>query len=62
MPRKRRSLKVEEKQLAKIGSFCLNERCEDYQKVNHGNMIKYGKTDSGVPRYRILSKNRGSKA
>jgi transposase-like protein len=30
----------------------LNESWEDYQKVNHGNMIKYGKTDSGVQRYR----------
>jgi transposase-like protein len=43
---------MEEKQLATIGTFCLNEACEDYQKVNHGNMIKYGKTDSGVQRYR----------
>jgi transposase-like protein len=42
---------MEEKQIATIGSFCLNERCEDYQKVNHGNMIKHGKTDSGVQRY-----------
>jgi transposase-like protein len=43
---------MEEKQIAEIGSFCTNERCEDYQKVNRGNMIKYGKTDSGVQRYR----------
>lgn len=43
---------MEKKQLGKIDTFCLNEACEDYQKVNHGNMIKYGKTDSGVQRYR----------
>lgn len=43
---------MEEKQLAKIGSFCPNEECGDYQKVNHGNIIKHGKTDSGVQRYR----------
>lgn len=43
---------MEEKQLTTIGTFCVNEACEDYKKVNHGNMIKYGKTDSGVQRYR----------
>jgi len=39
---------MEEMQVAEIGSFCLNEACEDYQKVNHGNMMKHGKTDTGV--------------
>jgi transposase-like protein len=43
---------MEEKQIATIGSFCLNEACEEYQKVNHGNMMKYGKTEKGVRRYR----------
>lgn len=43
---------MEEKQLTTIGTFCLNKACEDYKKVNHGNMIKYGKTDSGVQRSR----------
>ena len=43
---------MEEKQLTTIGTFYLNEACEEYKKVNHGNMIKYGKTDSGVQRYR----------
>jgi len=42
---------MEEMQLAEIGSFCLNEACEDYQQVHHGNMIKYGKTDKGVQRH-----------
>ena len=42
---------MEEMQIAEIGSFCLNEICRDYQKVNAGNMIKNGKTDKGVQRY-----------
>src|SRR5207302_6799697 len=44
-------LAMEEMQVAEIGSFCWNEACEDYQKVNHGNMIKNGKTDKEVQRY-----------
>jgi transposase-like protein len=43
---------MEEKQITNIGSFCPNEACEDYQKIDHGNIIKYGKTDSGVQGYR----------
>jgi len=43
---------MEENQITIIGTFCMNEACEDYQKVNHGNIIKHGKTDSGVHRYR----------
>jgi transposase-like protein len=45
-------LPMEEQQLTTIGSFCLNEACKEYQKVNHGNMMKYGKTETGVQRYR----------
>ena len=41
----------ESMQIAVIGSFCQNEGCEDYQKVDHGNMVKNGKTDIGVQRY-----------
>jgi len=44
-------LAMEEKQIATIGSFCLNEICEDYNKINNGNVIKSGKTDTGVQRY-----------
>ena len=44
-------LSMEEIQIATIGSFCSNEACEDYNKVNHGNVIKSGKTDKGVQRY-----------
>ena len=47
----RRVFAMEEMQIAAIGSFCWNEACEDYQKVNHGNMMKNGKTDKGVQRY-----------
>jgi transposase-like protein len=42
---------MEENQIATIGSFCWNESCEDCKKVNHGNMIRNGKTDKGVQRY-----------
>jgi len=42
---------MEENQIATIGSFCWNEACEDYKKVNHGNMIRNGKTDKGIQRY-----------
>jgi len=44
-------LTMEEKQIAAIGTFCLNEVCGDYNKVDHGNVIKSGKTDKGVQRY-----------
>ena len=42
---------MEEMQIATIGSFCMNEACEDYKKVDHGNMIRSGKTEKGVQRY-----------
>ena len=44
-------LTMEESQIATIGTFCLNEACEDYNKINQGNVIKSGKTDKGVQRY-----------
>ena len=43
---------MEKMQIAVIGYFCLNEACEDYNKLNNKNMLKYGKTDKGVQRYR----------
>ena len=42
---------MEENQITTIGTFCLNEVCKDYNKVNQGNVIKSGKTDKGVQRY-----------
>src|SRR5437899_897400 len=51
-PYEERSLfMMESMQIAVIGSFCQDEICEDYQKVDYGNMIKNGKTDKGVQRY-----------
>jgi len=44
-------LTMEENQIAIIGTFCLNEACEDYNKINQGNVVKSGKTDKGVQRY-----------
>jgi transposase-like protein len=43
---------MEKQQIATIGSFCLNEACVDYQKNDLGNVVKCGKTDKGVQRYR----------
>ena len=44
---------MEKTQIANIGSFCLNEACKDFNKLNNKNMMKYGKTDKGVQRYRF---------
>src|SRR5438270_5642614 len=43
---------MEEKKVAQAGSFCWNEACADYGQVGKGNIIKNGKTDKGVQRYR----------
>src|SRR5947209_14581532 len=43
---------MEEQQIATIGSFFLNEKCGDYKKINRKNVVKCGKTDTGVQRYR----------
>src|SRR5205807_9496879 len=43
---------MEEQQMATIGSFCLNEECEDYKQIDRKNVVKCGKTDTGVQRYR----------
>lgn len=42
---------MEDMQIAVIGYFCCDEAYKDYQQVNHGNVIKNGKTDKGVQRY-----------
>ena len=43
-------------QFAQTGDFCPNEACRDYGKLQGGqqrrNIIKFGKTDKGVQRYR----------
>ena len=43
---------MEEEKRAQIGSFCWNEACANYGQVGKGNIIKNGKTDKGVQRYR----------
>jgi len=43
---------MEKQQITTIGSFCLNEACVDYQQIDLGNVVKCGKTDKGVQRYR----------
>jgi transposase-like protein len=43
-------------QFAQTGDFCPNEACPDYGKLQDGqrqqNIIKFGKSDKGVQRYR----------
>jgi hypothetical protein len=51
---------MEKQQIATIGSFCLNEACVDYQQIDLGKVVKCGKTDKGVQRYRIISIFQGS--
>jgi len=43
---------MEEEKVAPAGSFCWNEACTDYGQVGKGKIIKNGKTDKGVQRYR----------
>ena len=43
---------MEEEKIAQVGSFCWNETCRDYGQVGKGNIIKNGKTEKGVQRYR----------
>jgi transposase-like protein len=38
-------------ELAAVGSFCPNEDCPDYAKVNIGNVIRYGKSSEGRQRF-----------
>jgi len=41
-----------EMQLAEIGTFCLNEACENYKRFIPENVVKYGQTEKGIQRYR----------
>jgi transposase-like protein len=57
---------MEKRQRANIGDFCLNEECEEYEKINGGNMIRYGKTSKGAQRYqcttckKVFNENKGT--
>lgn len=35
-----------------IGSYCMNEACEDYQKIRPEHVTKFGQTERGIQRYR----------
>lgn len=50
---------MEKEQVASIGSFCLNEACGDYKRVGLKNIVKCGKTDKGVQRYRCKTCKKG---
>ena len=41
-----------EEGLASAGTFCPNEECQFYAKVDEGNIIKFGRSKQGVQRYR----------
>src|SRR5436305_1183894 len=40
-----------EMQVAVIGTFCMNEACENYKKIMPENVVKHGQTEKGVQRY-----------
>jgi transposase-like protein len=40
------------KQLAEVGEFCLNERCERYGDVPGAQIIRFGQTRKGTQRFR----------
>lgn len=47
-------------ELAKVGDFCPNSDCPDYDQVQQsgGNIIKFGHTRSGRQRYKCTTCNR----
>jgi transposase-like protein len=42
---------METNQLVHPSSFCWNKECPDYAKLNHGNIVKFGRTAKGTQRY-----------
>jgi|SRR5436305_7238580 len=40
-----------EMQVAVIGTFCMNEACENYKKIMPENVVKHGQTEKGIQRY-----------
>ena len=38
-------------ELGTVGSFCPNETCPDYGKVDVGNVIRYGTSNEGRQRF-----------
>jgi transposase-like protein len=45
----------EQEGLASAGTFCPNEECHHYAKVDEGNLIKFGRSRQGVQRYQCKS-------
>ena len=43
--------------LALAGSFCWNRDCPGYGKVDHGNIVRYGRTDKGTQRFVFAGPN-----
>jgi len=43
---------MSETYIGEIGSYCMNDACEDYQKVRPDHVTKYGQTERGIQRYR----------
>lgn len=41
---------MKEKGLVRAGAFCPNLDCPNYGKVNHGNLIRYGRNRAGTQR------------
>ncbi len=39
---------MNQNQLVMPNSFCWNQACPDYGKINHGNIRKFGKTRKGT--------------
>jgi transposase-like protein len=42
---------MSETQFGERGIYCMNEVCEEYQKIQPGHVIQYGQTDKGTQRY-----------
>ncbi len=47
--------KTMDERLASAGTFCPEQGCHHYAKVDEGNIIKFGKSKQGVQRYRCKS-------
>jgi transposase-like protein len=45
----------EQEGLASAGTFCPKKECQQYAKVDEGNLIKFGRSRQGVQRYQCKS-------
>jgi transposase-like protein len=57
---------MEKRQIANVGEYCMNEECEEYEKIDRGNIIRYGTTSNGTQRYqcnickKVFNENKGT--